>query len=153
MRLRYGAKLGYRIDADPSVAGVSIPKLVIQPLVENALKYSTTRLPPWEVRVVIGPRGTGWEASVSDDGPGFDPASLGELRRRMEEIDEHGILRSFEIEGMGMINVYARLRLAYGTRAFMRIEAGKEGGTVVTIGGSLIIDERRARDDDGRAEV
>jgi two-component system, sensor histidine kinase YesM len=153
MRLRYGAKLRYTIDAEPSVMGVSIPKLVIQPLVENALKYSTTILPPWEIGIAIKPRGGGWEASVRDNGPGFDPAKLGELRRRMKEIDELGILRSFEIEGMGMINVYARLRLSYGTKAVMFVDAADGGGAIVTIGGPLAAEDGGSSNASGRTKI
>jgi len=49
--IRHGRKLQYSFDVDEEMFDLKIPKLIVQPLVENALKFATRFEPPWDIRI------------------------------------------------------------------------------------------------------
>ena len=138
MKMRYEDDLEYSFDIPEEMGGIRIPKLCLQLIIENAIKYSVRSVrPPWKIRVEGRLLEDGWEVSVLDNGNGFAGETLDELNRRIEYIDRTGLLPSLEINGMGLLNIYIRLRSFYGERRVFRITNSPEGGAVVTIGGSL----------------
>lgn len=137
MKFRYGGKFSYSLELEEDMKDIKIPKLVIQPLVENALKYGTRREPPWTVRICGHRTNTYWQISVQDNGTGFDPERLEQIRQTIEEIDRNGLLPSLELEGMGLLNIYIRLKLAYKNQTIFQIGDYVSGGAIVFIGGSI----------------
>lgn len=75
---RFGDRLQYSVDSAPSQAGISVPPLSIQTLVENSVKFAVAprraggRI---EVRTSVARTG-GLEVTVADDGPGFEPDAI-----------------------------------------------------------------------------
>lgn len=137
MEIRHGSKLSYSIEIKEEMREIYIPKLVIQPLVENALKYGTCTQPPWNIKI-CGHRGNNyWKISVQDNGPGFDPEMLQSINERIDEIEEKGLLPSLELEGMGLLNIYIRLKLSYKNQMIFQIGDNINEGTVITVGGSI----------------
>ncbi len=140
MKFRYRSHLSYEIRIDPRMNEIAIPKLVVQPLVENAIKHGTKNEPPWRIRVDVFRVGDGrdWRVTVQDNGPGFAPEALAAIGQKLREIDQNGLLPSLELDGMGLLNIYIRLKLIYGERMFFEIadraQVG-QGGAVITIGG------------------
>ncbi|HEX3027968.1 MAG TPA: sensor histidine kinase [Clostridia bacterium] len=137
MKSRYGSKLSYSIEIDEEMLDIKIPKLVIQPLVENALKYGTNQEPPWNIRIFGHKANTYWQVSVQDNGAGFDTEKLNIIRNKTEEINKNGLLPSLEIEGMGLLNIYMRLKLTYKNQMIFEIGDFIAGGAIITIGGSI----------------
>ena len=137
MKSRHGRKLSYSIEIDEDMKDIRIPKLVIQPLVENALKYGTNNEPPWDVRICGLKTDTHWQVSVRDNGTGFDPDKIKAIRETIGEIDRNGLLPSLELEGMGMLNIYIRLKMSYKDQMIFEIESNASGGAAITIGGSV----------------
>lgn len=137
MKFRYGNKLSYSIEIDDRMREIQIPKLVIQPLVENALKYGTHREPPWNVRIFGYVSSGFWQLTVQDNGCGFDQETLGDLNEKIREIDQKGLLPSLELEGMGLLNIYIRMKLTYKNQMIFSIADHPQGGAAITIGGSL----------------
>ncbi len=133
--VRYGQRLSYRLDYDPLFAALSLPRLLVQPLVENAVKYATVGEPPWEIRVRASVQGDRWEVAVEDDGPGFSSEAAARLDALLRASrDEGAPYRGLELHGMGLANIAARLRLRYGEGA--AFEYGNLGprGAFVRIG-------------------
>lgn len=99
MRLRFGDRLTTSIELDAGVMDTLVPNLVLQPLVENAVRYGASR-PTGTVHVEVrGERcANGVRLRVIDNGPGL-PASRDGRRR----------------DGIGLRTTRARLRQAYGT--------------------------------------
>jgi signal transduction histidine kinase len=91
VQLRFGARFTYMIDVDPSAGDASIPSLILQPLVENAVEHGVANAGgPVSVRVAARGAGTRLIVTVEDDGPGPDasprPGSgigLGHTRERL----------------------------------------------------------------------
>jgi two-component system, sensor histidine kinase YesM len=133
----YGDKLSYSIEVDRAMYTLKIPKLLVQPLVENAVKHGTKNTPPWTVAVKGFIKDGLWQIDVLDNGSGFDLKKLYDLNQKIREIDKTGLLPSLEIEGMGLLNTYIRLKMQYGNETIFHIENVKTGGSKVSIGGNI----------------
>jgi len=116
MEMRMVDRLSWRIEADEESRRVPTPKLLIQPLVENAILHGVEqRVGPGTVilRACASSRPGYTVVSVSDDGPGIDEATLRSLREAMEQ----GRSFSGRGAGVGIVNVQRRLQLYYEGRA------------------------------------
>lgn len=139
MKIRYQSSLSYEMNISEELSYEKIPKLIIQPLVENALKYGTDCYPPWKIEVngrsVASPAGEhGWIIEVTDHGPGFADDILEQFEQRKHEIDKTEGLPNIDIDGMGLANVYARWMLHAGTEAYFSCDNLPDGGARVRIG-------------------
>lgn len=91
-RVRMGRRLDYAFDIAPELATVPVPGLLLQPLVENAVKHGVKqRSDPGHVRLRAWADGRHWRAEIADDGPGFTAhqgsgRSMRLLRERLDRI-------------------------------------------------------------------
>ncbi|THD11262.1 sensor histidine kinase [Metallibacterium scheffleri] len=110
MSERQPGRLQVRIDADPVALMARMPRLLLQPLVENAFRHG---LADGRGTLSVTLRGAAGElhCAVSDDGAGYRAGR----------------------EGIGLANVRERLRLLYGERAALEITVQSEGGTLVAV--------------------
>ena len=109
MKVRYQANLTFDIDINDELLTEQIPKLVIQPLVENALKYSTnTCPPPWHVSITGIVHDDYWQIDIIDSGSGFDEESISLINKRIAEASSNPGMPDMKIDGMGLLNVYLR---------------------------------------------
>lgn len=108
-----------------------IPKLTIQPLVENAFKYCN-RNKPW-IRIKGGMEPDGrWTVEIEDNGAGFSQEKIREIMEKCRESMKEEKTLSSQIDGMGLVNVYVRLKLFYGDSMLYEFE---EGTSRIRIGG------------------
>ncbi len=136
MKMRYEDDLEYEINIPDNMMDIAIPKLCLQLIIENAIKFSTRSVrPPWIVLVEGRMEDSCWEISVLDNGSGFSREALDDLEKSMRYIDETTLLPSLEIDGMGLMNIYIRFRTFYKGKHIFRIGNRKEGGAVITVGG------------------
>ena len=145
MCARYRKKLSYEIDVSDKIRHVKVPKLIIQLLVENAIKYGTNVLPPWAIRISGGITGTNWFISVYDNGAAFDQEVLDELLRTIRTIQKTECFPDLEIHGMGLLNIYIRLYLQYKESAIFEIQNEKDGGVTIIVGGAMKREENDGR--------
>ena len=136
MKVRYQESLNYHIDILPEIMEQKIPKLIIQPLVENSIKYGTDCLPPWEIRVTSFRDESMWYIRVSDSGNGFREEVLDELNQKIAAInrDLNHNLTDLKIGGLGMINVYIRWKLYCGDNIVFDFGNTEDGHAYVLIG-------------------
>ncbi|WP_344422069.1 sensor histidine kinase [Amycolatopsis minnesotensis] len=120
---RFGGRLEVRLKIAPEVLSVVVPFLIIQPLVENAVKHGLANKPTGGM-VTVTAQDYGTEAliSVEDDGIGMDPVRLKELR------DSH---RSGAHVGLGNIN--QRMRQLFGDEYALMVETAPGAGMKVTL--------------------
>ena len=137
MALRYRGDLRYEIDVPEELSGALVPKLCVQLLAENAIKFTTTVRPPWLIRIEGRQEEDRYELRIIDNGPGFGEETLKELEARMEEIRRTSTLPSLKIHGMGILNVFIRYCLLYENRFAFRLENNPEGGACVVIGACI----------------
>ncbi|MBO5247186.1 MAG: histidine kinase [Eubacterium sp.] len=137
MKIRYDNELDYTIHLPDELYDYQLPKLCLQLIVENAIKFTTQRKGPWHVTISGTLTETEWEIQVMDNGPGFDPTELAHLMQQIEEIDRSGVLPNLEINGMGLMNIYIRFKLLFNGKFIFRLHNHEPHGAVVTIGGIL----------------
>lgn len=76
-KVRFGARLSYRIDADPALNSLEVPPLSVQTLVENSVKFAVSpRREGAEITVRVQMRNGKPAIDVLDNGPGFSLADL-----------------------------------------------------------------------------
>ncbi len=127
-QIRFGDRLSYRVDVDPEWLEESVPPFSIQPLVENAVKFSVDgQLGEATVVVEVVAGENSIDIRVTDNGPG--PGSAGKTSR----------------EGLGIAleNIRERLGKLYGDRARLFLEAVPEGGTMAVL--SIPVESARKR--------
>lgn len=137
MEIRYQGDLSYEIDVPEALNAVAVPKLCVQLLVENAIKFTTTRRPPYHIAIRGEMNGEGYALKILDNGPGFAEDTLRALEAQMEEIRRTRTLPSLKINGMGILNVFIRFLLLYEESFLFRLENSPDGGACVTIGASI----------------
>lgn len=124
-QVRYKDILDYRIEIDASLAEYEIPKLTLQPLVENAL-YHGIKLKRGQGFIRVSGTSCGGNISliVEDDGAGMDEECLRKVRG--------ALLREQEI-GFGLSTVHERLQLLFGPSYGLQIDSEAGKGTRVSV--------------------
>ena len=138
MKMRYEDDLIYDINIPDEMRDIKIPKLCLQLIVENSIKYATKNVrAPWIISIDGRMTGIYWEITVKDNGPGFNEADLKEINDKIEYINKTDMLPGLEINGMGLMNIYIRFKTLYHGKHIFRVSNYAEGGALVTIGGEL----------------
>ena len=118
---RYGDKLEYEIEENPDFDHLVLPKLVLQPLVENALYHGIKEKEgQGHIKLSVQKQDSGLVIYIEDDGVGFQDAgdsSQSQLKRG----------------GVGLQNVDQRLKLHFGEHYQMKIDSAPSKGTTVEI--------------------
>jgi two-component system LytT family sensor kinase len=124
---RFGERLRVSLRVAPEVLPIAVPFLVVQPLVENAVRHGLEGAAE-VVTVSIAAVDAGQDAliTVEDDGAGSDP---GVIRAALEGIDAGAGARGGSV---GLGNVDARLRQVYGDPYGLVIETAPTAGTKVS---------------------
>ena len=125
-KMRYKDKLEFWIEVEPSILNIRLIKLVLQPVIENAiyhgLKYKESR----GLLLVKGFMKNGNAVlQVIDDGVGMDQETLDHIYER-HKVDYHS-------NGVGIYNVQKRLQLYYGNEYGIVYESKPGEGTTATI--------------------
>lgn len=113
MKMRFGDRLQCEIDVPQEYQLVRIPKLIIQPLVENAILHGAgNKLGQCQISVTVErANNQNIMISVKDDGPGMDNEKLNSVLKAMKTGEAPSINGSGK--GMAISNVYKRLKLYY----------------------------------------
>ena len=137
-QVRYKDILEYRIEIDQAVAGCRIPKLTLQPLVENAIYHGIKPKRGKGLVTVTGRLENGFVTlEVADTGAGMAKEDLQQLRRQLE---------SDQATGFGLISAYKRLQLMYGRDCRFTIESQPGLGTAITIIFPFRLEEHHEKD-------
>jgi two-component system, sensor histidine kinase YesM len=130
-KMRYRDILDYRIEVDGAVAGNTVLKLILQPLVENAIYHGIKNKREGGAVVVRAEQRNENEIllQVEDNGIGFMPEKLARLRAELA--DDSGEIRLES--GFGIGNVNQRIRLYYGKQYGVSITSERHTGTCVSI--------------------
>jgi len=125
-KMRYNRRLEYSIEIPDELMDCRIPKLVIQPIVENALKHGMKNVESIHVRITASIEQTDLKIVVEDNGTGIEPEILDELVVDLERDEVYK-------EHIGMYNSHRVVRLLYGPPYGLKIESTYGKGTRVTI--------------------
>lgn len=122
-RAVHGQRLRVQVRVAPEVLAVAIPYLVLQPLVENAVRHGVEPCPDGGLVQVSGEaEGADCVISISEDGAGMDPEKAAALLAGQEQS-----------ASLGLANVDRRLRNVYGSWFGLVVETAEGAGTRVTV--------------------
>ncbi|XID92937.1 sensor histidine kinase [Paenibacillaceae bacterium WGS1546] len=125
-KMRYRDKLDFRIDVDDAIKGNLTLKVLLQPLVENAIyhgiknKYGTGA-----IRITGEREGEAIVLRVNDNGVGMDEETRKSLLTPAAEAKPG--------KGVGLMNVHERIRLYFGKNYGLTIDSEPDEGTTVTV--------------------
>lgn len=130
-RMRYRDIMDFKIEVDEDVTENTILKLILQPLVENALYHGIkNKRQGGTISVRARRKGEDEVAiEVEDDGIGFTAVKLAQLRAELE--DDFGDIKLES--GFGIGNVNKRIRLYYGKPYGLSVQSEYNTGTCVTL--------------------
>ncbi|WP_020617685.1 sensor histidine kinase [Paenibacillus daejeonensis] len=109
-------RVDYRIEVPEDMLGEPVMRLIVQPVVENAIMHGVEPKPGPGLVVVRGRREAGWTIlQVEDSGVGMTEHAIADYRQQLE-------LPMSEETGCGLWNVHQRLKVRYGEGAGVTIE-------------------------------
>lgn len=118
-KMRLGNRLQVRMNIESDTLDARVPHLLLQPLVENAVRHGISKIPAGG-SIWIGAKREGDELhlQVGDNGPGFKPDGMGSRRNG---------------HGLGLTATRERLNGLYGSRGLMQVHSTPMKGTVVHV--------------------
>ncbi len=125
-KYRFGSRFNYIINTQPETEDCIIPKLIIQPIIENAIKYGFEDRDCLTVRIKSSIMGETLVLVIFDDGNGMEP---GQLKVINDILDNE----TNESSHIGLFNVHRRIQLMYGNSYGIEINSQKCEGTAVRI--------------------
>ena len=115
-RARFGEKLRVQCEIDGEASDVKVPSLILQPLVENAVRHGRGSDGCVDLSIHARPKAGGVVITIADQGPGMP--------------SDFGLAQS---PGHGLRNVDERLRKTFGPACGLEVFANEPQGTVVTL--------------------
>lgn len=126
LQIRYNKRFAYEVNIEESILDCMIPKLIMQPLVENAVKYGFTDRDKLTVKIKGYEKQGRLIFSCEDDGAGMTPQQLKDIRRRLQQKENK--------EGhLGLYNIHRRIQLMYGEEYGIFLESEIGQGVVVVL--------------------
>jgi two-component system LytT family sensor kinase len=117
--VRFADRLRVSLDVAPEARAAAVPSMILQPLVENALRHGVGQVPgPARLSIAARREGDRLRLSVGDSGPGFG--------------DREGPAPGGR-DGIGLSNTRSRLETRYGPGAELRVAKSPLGGAEVSI--------------------
>jgi len=139
--VRYSKKLFYSIETDPKLEEFQVLKLILQPIVENAIYHGIKqRRGPGHISIEVTEQEGDLILKVQDDGAGIPSERLILLKTRLENVSKESEysetvnqLPNSTGSGYGILNVQARIRLTYGEQYGLSIDSELGIGTTVIV--------------------
>lgn len=140
MKERFEDQLTYTFDMDSALGHISVPKLVLQPLLENCFSHGFKyKSPPWYVHIHIHASEHGWSMSVEDNGCGFDQDKLLVIQEELKAFYKQPKkkMSTMHIGGLALLNTLIRLQYYYKEDMIFHVDSDENQGTKITIGGPM----------------
>ena len=124
-KLRFGDNLSILIDIPKSLYHYYIPKLIIQPLIENAVIHGTSKISDKGIIAILGSTdGTNLQICVKDNGPGFSREFLEDFSKSFQQKPA---------TSYGIYNIDKRLKLYYGEDHGLILQNNENSGACIIV--------------------
>ncbi len=126
LQIRFNKRFAYNIDVSEDIKDCLIPKLLVQPLLENSIKYGFGEKEKLTVNI------NGYQLQdklifvCEDDGVGIDAETLAGIKMQLIELDT-------EHQHIGLYNIHQRIKLMYKGDYGLDITSKEGEGTVVRL--------------------
>lgn len=128
--IRYTQKYTCNLHVDENVLMYHMPKMILQPLIENAVYHGLDVDIGYTIDVSAMLDGGSLRIIVRDDGRGIEPERLQELRATLSDPNRRSTATAER--RVGLVNIYRRM-LLYNDRATMQIDSKPGEGTTMTL--------------------
>ncbi len=133
MQMRYTDSLVYKTNISEEVLSIEVPKLIIQPLLENAVKYGIEPVGEGTIELNSHLENDWLIIEIVDSGKGMTAYGLSRVREIIElEQQKTGLLKGTR-ESVGLQNVARRMQLIYGQEASILVYSKEGAGTTITL--------------------
>lgn len=133
METRFPGKLHYSLRLEDGMEDLTIPKLTIQPLVENSFKHGFKQTPPWDLSIRGWTKDDRWFISIEDNGIGFKEETIQYFMK--DFYNPEIVVQTEPTDNIGIHNILHRLKIYYKANACFEIINLPDGGCRITIGG------------------
>ena len=145
---RFGNKITFQKEMDPDTLEYPIPKLILQPLIENAIRHGIE--PKGKGRICLT---SGYEKDflilqIMDDGVGIPADTLAWLSASLSHPPSSHSQGKFSNTEVGILNVQRRIQLIYGNPYGLKIKSSPEGTKVIInlpADGKMVAEEKAKR--------
>lgn len=124
-KMRFGDAFAYTIDVEPGLAQYYVVKLILQPLVENSIGHGLKEGEQGRIAIRAYSEGDFLKFEITDNGYGMTPEKVNELVKSLNDDTVY--------HGVGLKNVYQRIRIYYGDKANVLIHSEEDVGTTITV--------------------
>lgn len=126
MKNRYGERLSYESNIDTSLLGQEVPKLILQPLVENAIYHGIDKMRKGgTIKLTICKKEQDIYIEIMDNGKGMLPEEVSDLNQKFKEDCDDYILGDNR-KSIGLANVNGRVKLFFGMKYGLQVESEYE---------------------------
>lgn len=125
-KIRFSSRLHYDIKVDKKLQQAYIPKLLLQPIIENAIKYGYRNQTVLNINIQAEVIGADILFTIIDNGDGIDKETLHNIQKSLQSKKSNKM-------GIGLYNVHRRLVLLYGEGFGLSIKSTPGSGTKVEI--------------------
>lgn len=133
MQNRFGERLVYEEVVDETLLGILIPKLTLQPLIENAIYHGVDKnRKGGRIRICVEKFREDCHVMIEDDGKGLSNVRTKEMNREFQANQDDYLVRESK-KGIGLINVNHRIKLYCGGKYGLKIRSWLDHGTKVTL--------------------
>lgn len=136
MNFRHANQVRLEVNYEAGCERALVPRFMIQPFIENAIIHGFEQFAGEIFIEAVHERERGADdlsITVRDNGMGMSEAKLHELRANMNNIQESTAPAKTGFSGIGVRNVFQRLRLIYGPNAQLEIHSEQDIGTNITL--------------------
>lgn len=123
---RFSDRLSCLIDIDEDCRTSIVPKLILQPLIENSIKYGFMDAMDLEIRIRGYREGDYLYLIIKDNGPGMGEEEIEALYKTLNEASNN-------TRSNGLYNIYRRLKLKYSEKSEMQIRNNEDKGLQITL--------------------
>lgn len=151
MKKRFEHRLFFNFDIDNSIMGEKVPKIILQQIAENSIEHgfrNSRKAMDIQIRGYV--EDGRWYIEITDNGEGFKPEILLRLQESIKktenELTGSGLQTGYAIGGMGLINIYGRLKLFFKDNFVFKLGNRPHEGAFVLIGGESHLMKGKDRD-------
>lgn len=139
MSIRFGRKIQFIYEIDDLLNTTTVPRLIMQPIVENCVKYSRKEGRILQISMRVFMENNWWKMVIQDNGDGFSKDSLIKIYDRIDRLKQEKTHPTLSIDGLGLANIYLRLKLYYDNEFLFELTNTSQNETIsgacITIGG------------------
>lgn len=126
LKYRFGDKLQFNINIDDEVLEATIPKLLLQPVIENSIKYGFENKSTINIEITSRIKDEKIYIVIKDDGCAIDKERMYYLKRLLNKNQN-------DTDTIGLYNIKKRIQLIYGDEYGIEVDSIEGEGTSVTI--------------------